>query len=78
MIYVHIDHSYEDDYFMISEIEVEVDDISEKEHIEKLIEENNIVGQLVDGDSGLALRLADLLNVNVSIIDIDTNEIDLY
>ncbi|MBD8028608.1 hypothetical protein H9636_18395 [Ureibacillus sp. Re31] len=78
MIYVHIDHSYEDDYFMISEIEVEVDDISEKERIEKLIEENNIVGQLVDGDSGLALRLADLLNVNVSIIDIDTNEIDLY
>jgi hypothetical protein len=77
MIEIIIDHSYEDDYFRISDVSIKIEDASEKERIEKLIEKNNLVGLLVEGDRGLALRIADTLEVNVSIIDIDTNEIDL-
>ncbi|WP_419882816.1 hypothetical protein ACN6MY_03845 [Peribacillus sp. B-H-3] len=77
MIEVLIDHSYEDDYFMISAVSIQIKDEFEKERIEKLVEKNNMVGSLVNGDRGLALRIADELKVPVSIINIETNEIDL-
>lgn len=77
MIEIFIAHSYEDDYFMISDVSVKINNESEKERIEKLVEKHNIIGALVDGDKGLALRIADLLEVDVRIINLDTNEIDL-
>ncbi|MFC9601741.1 hypothetical protein ACFTQL_28885 [Peribacillus butanolivorans] len=77
MIEILIDHSYTDDYFMISDVSVKIEDVSEKERIEKLVEKYNIEGSLVDIDN-VNKRIADLLEVDVSIIDIDTHEIDLY
>lgn len=78
MIEILVDHSYEEDYFVISTISVNVEDASEKARIEKLIEDNNIEGQLVTFNDGLSLNIADLLKVNVGIINIETNEIDLF
>lgn len=77
MIYIILDHSYEDDYHMIAEINVNISDISEKERVEKLVEQLNIEGNLVDVDNNLGNRIAELLDVDSSIIDFDTNEIDL-
>lgn len=77
MIEILIDHSYEDDYFMISEITVNIKDVSEKERIEKLLTTSNLIGSLVDVDNGLKKRIADRLKVDVGIIDFDTNEIDI-
>lgn len=72
-----MDHSYEDDYFMISEVLVKIKDVSEKERIKKLVEKNRVEGSFVDPDRGLRKRIANLLEVDANIIDIDTNEIDL-
>lgn len=77
MIEILIDHSYEDDYFMISDVLVKIKDVAEKERIEKLVKKHNIEGALVDADRELKHRLAHLLKVDVSIIDFDTNEIDI-
>lgn len=76
MINVLIDHSYADDYFMISEITVNMEDKKEKERIKELAKE--LEGQLVDVDNGLRKRIADFLQVNPKLIDYDTNEIDIY
>lgn len=62
----------------LSDVSVKIKDVSEKERIEKLVEKYNIEGSLVDMDNGLKKRIADLLEVDVSIIDFDTNEIDIY
>ena len=78
MIYVLLDQSYADDYLMISEISINIKDQNETERIEKLVESNNIIGSLVDADNDLKNRIARLLNVDASIIDFDTNDIDLY
>ncbi|WP_019156638.1 hypothetical protein [Robertmurraya massiliosenegalensis] len=77
MIEILIDHSYEDDYFMISEITVNIKDVSEKERIEKVVQKSNLIGSLVDVGNDLKKRIADRLKVDVSIIDFDTNEIDI-
>lgn len=77
MIEVLMDHSYEEDYFMISDVTVNLKDNREKDRIEKLVEKHNLVGRLVDGDRGLSKRIANLLKVDVKLIDLDTNEIDL-
>ena len=77
MIEILLDHSYEDDYFMISEVTVKIKDKSEKERIEELVKKHNLEGSLVGGDRGLALRISDLLNVDVKLIDLDTQEIDI-
>lgn len=77
MIEILIDHSYEDDYFMISEITVNIKDLSEKERIEQLVKKSNLIGSLVDVGNDLKKRIADQLKVDVSIIDFDTNEIDI-
>lgn len=50
MIEILLDHSYEDDYFMISDVSIKIKDESEKERIEKLVEKHNIIGSLVDVD----------------------------
>lgn len=77
MIEIQIDHSSEDDYSVISEVLIKIKDVSEKERVEKLVEKHKIVGSLVDADRSLALKIADLREVDVRIIAIDTNEIDL-
>jgi hypothetical protein len=77
MIEIIIDHSHEEDYFMISSVTVNIDDSNEKERVEKLVAKHNLEGASVEGDRGLGLRIADVLGVNVNIIDIDTQEIDL-
>ena len=79
MIEILIDHSNEENYFMISIVSVKVEDVSEKERIEKLVKKYNIEGAFVDGAGrGLKNRIANLLEVDSNIIDLDTHEIDLY
>ena len=75
-IEILIDHSYEEDYHMISDVVVNVKDETEKERIENLVEESNMIGVLVDVDNELRKRIAYLLKVNPFIINFDTNEID--
>ena len=77
MINVLIDHSYEDDYFAISHISVELEDELEKARIEKIINESNYEGRLVDLNDDLHSIIADWLNISVAFIDIDVNEIDI-
>ncbi|MCR3921745.1 MAG: hypothetical protein NUK65_04395 [Firmicutes bacterium] len=75
MITIIIDHSYEDNYFMISEIEVNIADKEEKERIMEKFKQ--IAGALVMPDNELKQRIADTLEVDIDLIDLDTNEIDL-
>lgn len=77
MIEVILDHSYEDDYLMVSEVLVNISDVTEKERIEKLIQHYNIEGYLIDVGESITDHLAEIFEVDRSIINIDTNEIDL-
>ncbi|KRG15621.1 hypothetical protein ACA30_05915 [Virgibacillus soli] len=72
---VLLDHSYEDDYFMISSITVNLKNEEEKQRVQKIAE--RMEGDFVDPDGLLSKRIADRLKVDVSLIDLDTNEIDL-
>lgn len=77
MIEVLLDHSYVDDYFRIDTITVNISDKKEKERIENLIKKHGLEGELVWPDGReLANYIADILQVDVKLIDIDTNEID--
>jgi len=71
---VLLDHSYEEDYFMISTITVNIKDETEKERVQKIAKK--LEGAFVEPGSLLRKRIADQLKVDVSLIDIDTNEID--
>ncbi len=75
MITITIDHSYEDDYHMISYISIDSEDEKEKERILKKFEE--IDGALVDPDGSLGKRIAEALGVDVKLVNLDTEEIDL-
>ncbi|MEI2338888.1 hypothetical protein FA002_02105 [Priestia megaterium] len=77
MIEIIIDHSYEDDYFCIGMITVNLDDENEKKRIEKLVKEEELVGSFVIPDSLLNEQIGKLLGVKKELIDIDINEIDL-
>lgn len=75
MITITIDHSYEDDYHMISYISIDSEDEKEKERIiEKF---KDIDGALVDPDGSLGERIAEALGVDVNLVQLDTEEIDL-
>lgn len=75
MINVFIDHSYEEDYFMIDRIIVNLDDNKEKARIENLAKQ--LEGEFVEAANNLLnKRIANFLEVDVSLIDLDTNEID--
>jgi hypothetical protein len=74
VIEILFDHSYADDYFMISEIRVLIEDEAEKERIVKAISENGLLGDLGYPDREM---IASILNVDPKLIDMDTNEIDL-
>jgi hypothetical protein len=77
MIEILLDHSYEEEYFMISNVTVRIKDVTEKERIEQLVKKRNLIGRFVDPDRDLAERIAKTLEVDVKLIDIDTEEIDL-
>jgi hypothetical protein len=76
MIEILFDHSYEDDYYMLSVISVNIADQAEKERIESKIKEINLEGIMEFPDSNLRKRIAKLLDVDENLIDFDTNEID--
>lgn len=75
MITITINHSYEDDYHMISYISIDSEDEKEKERIFKKFEE--IDSALVDPDGSLDKRIADALGVDINLLQLDTEEIDL-
>ena len=77
MILVTIDHSFEDDYFMIGDIRVNIKDPEEKKRIEEVVKRSGIIQRLIYPDRQLSERIAEPLGVDVELIDIDTNEIDL-
>jgi len=74
VIEILFDHSYEDNYFMISEINVVIEDKTEKERIEKAIRDNGLLGSLGYPEKEY---IAGMLKVDPKLIDMDTNEIDL-
>jgi len=77
VILVTIDHSFEDDYFMIGDIRVNIKDPEEKKRIEEVVKRSGIIQRLIYPDRQLSERIAEPLGVDVELIDIDTNEIDL-
>ena len=76
MIEILIEHSAKEDYSVIDEIVVSIKKAREKERIENLIQEHELVGAFVEHDDQLAGKIADLLEVNENLILIDTFEID--
>jgi len=77
MIQVFIDHSHEDDYYMISTINVELSSPSENERVNKLIKELELDSKFVNGFDDVASLLAELLTVDKNQIDIEVIEIDI-
>lgn len=75
MITVTIDHSYEDDYFMISSIDIRLEDEERAKAIKERFK--RIEQSLVDPDRELRTRIANALEVDVNLIEVDTEEIDL-
>ena len=77
MIEILFDHSYEDDYYMLSDISVNIADQAEKERIQSKIKEINLEAISDFPNRDLRKRIAELLEVDENLIDFDTNEIDL-
>lgn len=78
MINVSVDHSYEDNSYVIDSIEVTIDDPKEKQRIQDIIKSQSLEGKTVDYPDTLLTDLSDWLEVEKEKIDIDTNESDLY
>ena len=78
MINVSVDHSYEDNSYVIDSIEVTIDDTKEKQRIQDIIKSQSLEGKTVDYPDTLLTDLSDWLEVEKEKIDIDTNESDLY
>ncbi len=77
MIQFLFDHSYEDDYYQLSNITVKLKDPVEKERIKQLVNEHKLIGMQEYPNRHLKERLAKLLKVDVKLIDFDTEEIDM-
>ncbi len=75
MITITLDHSYEEDYYMISYISIDIENEIERERI--LNNFKDIDGALVDPDNSLSKRIASALGVEFKLLQIDTEEIDL-
>ncbi len=75
MITVTMDQSVEDDYFVLSHISVEIEHQEEKRNIEKRFELIN--GSIVDPWDNLKERLAKHLEVDINLIELDTENIDI-
>lgn len=76
MIEILFDHSYENDYYYLSVVTVNIKDPIEKERIDRLVMECNLEGMLEYPDRLLRKKIAKLLKVDENLIDFDTNEID--
>lgn len=77
MIKFTFDHSYAEDYFALSYVDVDIKDEKKKEKVEDKIKLLNIGGMVEYPDRHLKKKLAEFLEVDVSEIDFDTEEIDL-
>lgn len=78
MIDILFDHSYQDDYFILSDISVNIKDPIEKEKIETRIKQGNFLGSLGFPGKDLKKYIAEFLEVDEGLITFDTEEIDLY
>lgn len=78
MIGILFDHSYQDDYFILSDISVNIKDPIEKEKIETRIRQGNLLGSLGFPGTDLKKYIAEFLEVDENFITFDTEEIDLY
>lgn len=76
MIYVTIDHSNADDYFMVSSVRIKVADSAEKQRLIEAVKRSNIIGSFVDRYGKISEEIAEMLNVDAKMIDLDTAEID--
>lgn len=74
MIKFRIDHSHEEDYFYVEDIELKVDDEIERERIEKAIIEHKLRGYIGYPDIEY---FALCLGVDKMLIDIDVDEFDI-
>lgn len=77
MIEFVFDHSNEEDYYMLSHINVDIKDPIEKERIEKKLKELSLEGMLEYPNRAFKNRIAEKLNVDEKLITYDTEEIDL-
>jgi len=76
MIYVTIDHSHADNYFMVSAVRIEVADPAEKQRLIEAVKRSNLIGSFVDRYGKISEEIAEMLNVDAKMIDLDTEEID--
>jgi len=77
MIEIVFDHSQTEDYWAVSHIDVNIKDLKEKERIETLIKNHNLENIMLFPNKDLQVRIAEVLQVDVELIQFDTNEIDL-
>lgn len=79
MITINVDHSYEDDYFCISSIDVDVKDENENKRINEILDKKDrFKGQLLTIGDEFMSGLSELLQISEAMITIDTEEIDIY
>ncbi|WP_350302595.1 hypothetical protein [Peribacillus frigoritolerans] len=79
MIEVIVDHSYEDDYHSIAQINVNLADDNENKRVSKVLADNNNFGREIFISGGDVMGfLSNALNIDQKYIDIAIEEIDLY
>lgn len=78
MIEISIDHSSAENYTYLSDISVNIKDPIEKQRIERIIEQNNLIGSLEYPDRDFQRRLAELFGVYEGLITVEMDEIDMY
>jgi hypothetical protein len=78
MIEILVDHSSTENYTYLSDISVNIKDPIEKERIERIIEQSNLIGNLEYPDRDFQKSVAELLDVDGGLISVDINEIDLF
>ncbi|MBT2663943.1 hypothetical protein J7J00_00255 [Bacillus sp. ISL-4] len=79
MIEALVDHSYQDDYHSIAQINVKLADVNENKRVSKLLaENNNFGGEIFISGGDVKGFLSNALNIEQKYIDINIEEIDLY
>lgn len=79
MIEVLGDHSYQDDYHSIAQINVKLADVNKNKRVSKLLgEKNKFGGEIFISGGDVKGFLSNALNIDQKYIDIDIEEIDLY
>ncbi|GEM04538.1 hypothetical protein HMI01_15260 [Halolactibacillus miurensis] len=75
MIRIIIDHSYEDDYFRISHLDIDLKDKEKEKEVRERFKK--IEQSLVIPGRFLTKRIAKALDVDENLIELDTEEIDI-